>query len=89
MGKEATRVRRRERKNIASGIAHVNSSFNNTTITITDAQGNTIAWSSAGTMGFKGSRKSTPYAAQAPVRAVNRRFVRCRRRASPSRRSAT
>ena len=64
MGKEATRVRRRERKNIASGIAHVNSSFNNTTITITDAQGNTIAWSSSGTMGFKGSRKSTPYAAQ-------------------------
>jgi ribosomal protein S11 len=50
MGKEATRVRRRERKNIASGVAHVNSSFNNTTITITDAQGNTIAWSSAGTM---------------------------------------
>ena len=64
MAKDATRVRRRERKNIASGIAHVNSSFNNTTITITDAQGNTIAWSSAGTMGFKGSRKSTPYAAQ-------------------------
>ena len=64
MGKEATRIRRRERKNIASGVAHVNSSFNNTTITITDAQGNTIAWSSAGTMGFKGSRKSTPYAAQ-------------------------
>ncbi len=64
MGKEATRVRRRERKNIASGVAHVNSSFNNTMITITDAQGNTIAWSSAGTMGFKGSRKSTPYAAQ-------------------------
>ena len=71
MGKEATRVRRRERKNIASGIAHVNSSFNNTTITITDAQGNTIAWSSAGTMGFKGSRKSTPYAAQV---AAGRRF---------------
>src|SRR6201988_3420988 len=64
MGKEATRVRRRERKNIASGVAHVNSSFNNTTITITDAQGNTIAWSSAGAMGFKGARKSTPYAAQ-------------------------
>ena len=64
MGKEATRVRRRERKNIASGVAHVNSSFNNTTITITDAQGNTIAWSSAGTKGFKGSRKSTPFAAQ-------------------------
>ena len=64
MAKEATRVRRRERKNIASGVAHVNSSFNNTMITITDAQGNTISWSSAGTMGFKGSRKSTPYAAQ-------------------------
>src|SRR5437879_4784053 len=58
MGKEATRVRRRERKNIASGVAHVNASFNNTMITITDAQGNTIAWSSSGTMGFKGSRKS-------------------------------
>ncbi len=64
MGKEATRVRRRERKNISSGVAHVNASFNNTMITITDAQGNAIAWSSAGTMGFKGSRKSTPYAAQ-------------------------
>jgi small subunit ribosomal protein S11 len=64
MGKEAARVRRRERKNIVSGVAHVNASFNNTMITITDAQGNTIAWSSAGTMGFKGSRKSTPYAAQ-------------------------
>ena len=49
MGKEATRVRRRERKNIASGVAHVNASFNNTMITITDVQGNTIAWSSAGT----------------------------------------
>ena len=60
----ATRVRRRERKNITSGMAHVNATFNNTHITITDAQGNTIAWSSAGTQGFKGSRKSTPYAAQ-------------------------
>jgi small subunit ribosomal protein S11 len=56
--------RRRERKNITSGVAHVSASFNNTMITITDAQGNTIAWSSSGTMGFKGSRKSTPYAAQ-------------------------
>src|ERR1700688_1438056 len=64
MGKEAARVRRREKKNISSGVAHVNASFNNTMITITDAQGNTIAWSSSGTMGFKGSRKSTPYAAQ-------------------------
>ncbi len=61
---ETARVRRRERKNIITGVAHVNASFNNTMITITDAQGNAIAWSSAGTMGFKGSRKSTPYAAQ-------------------------
>ncbi|MCZ6605041.1 MAG: 30S ribosomal protein S11 [Alphaproteobacteria bacterium] len=65
MAKPATgRVRRRERKNITSGIAHVNATFNNTHVTITDAQGNTIAWSSAGSQGFKGSRKSTPYAAQ-------------------------
>ncbi|MEE1562094.1 MAG: 30S ribosomal protein S11 [Alphaproteobacteria bacterium] len=59
-----SRVRRRERKNIISGVAHVNATFNNTIITITDAQGNTVAWSSAGSQGFKGSRKSTPYAAQ-------------------------
>ena len=58
------RVRRRERKNITSGVAHVNSTFNNTMITITDVQGNTIACASAGGMGFKGSRKSTPFAAQ-------------------------
>ena len=60
----AGKVRRKEKKNITSGVAHVMASFNNTMITITDAQGNTIAWSSSGTMGFKGSRKSTPYAAQ-------------------------
>ena len=60
----AARLRRRERKNITSGVAHVAASFNNTMITITDAQGNAISWSSAGMMGFKGSRKSTPYAAQ-------------------------
>ncbi|MEM1046208.1 MAG: 30S ribosomal protein S11 [Pseudomonadota bacterium] len=64
MARDTTRVKRRERKNITSGMAHVNSSFNNTMITITDAQGNAISWSSAGSMGFKGSRKSTPYAAQ-------------------------
>ena len=64
MAKDKTRVRRREKKNITSGVAHVQASFNNTMITITDAQGNTISWSSAGAMGFKGSRKSTPYAAQ-------------------------
>lgn len=59
-----TRVRRRERKNITAGVAHVNATFNNTMITIADVQGNVIAWSSAGSQGFKGSRKSTPYAAQ-------------------------
>ena len=66
MAKQPTqaRVRRRERKNITNGIAHVNSTFNNTMITISDVQGNTIAWSSAGALGFKGSRKSTPFAAQ-------------------------
>jgi small subunit ribosomal protein S11 len=65
MAKPSTqRPRRRERKNIVSGVAHVNATFNNTMITVTDAQGNAIAWSSAGSQGFKGSRKSTPYAAQ-------------------------
>lgn len=64
MAKPQTRLRRRERKNITSGIAHVSATFNNTTITITDVQGNAISWSSAGSQGFKGSRKSTPYAAQ-------------------------
>ncbi|MDC0985751.1 30S ribosomal protein S11 [Alphaproteobacteria bacterium] len=64
MAKGTTRTRRRERKNITSGIAHVNATFNNTMITITDVQGNAVAWSSAGGQGFKGSRKSTPYAAQ-------------------------
>jgi len=58
------RLKRRERKNIISGVAHINATFNNTLITITDVQGNAIAWSSAGSQGFKGSRKSTPYAAQ-------------------------
>jgi small subunit ribosomal protein S11 len=60
----APRLRRRERKNISSGVAHVNATFNNTMITITDAQGNAISWSSAGAQGFRGSRKSTPFAAQ-------------------------
>ncbi|WP_417517625.1 30S ribosomal protein S11 [Minwuia sp.] len=64
MAKKETRVRRRERKNITNGVAHVQASFNNTLIAITDVQGNAISWSSAGMMGFKGSRKSTPYAAQ-------------------------
>ena len=72
MANEAARVRRRERKNITSGVAHVNSSFNNTMITITDAQGNAIAWSSAGAKGFKGSRKSTPFAAQVAAEKAGR-----------------
>ena len=61
---DKVRVRRKEKKNISAGVAHVNSTFNNTIVTISDAQGNTISWSSAGHLGFKGSRKSTPYAAQ-------------------------
>ena len=64
MARDTTRVRRRERKNVTTGVAHVNATFNNTMVTITDVQGNTISWSTAGKMGFKGSRKSTPYAAQ-------------------------
>ena len=64
MAVEKSRTKRKEKKNISTGVAHINSSFNNTKILISDAQGNAIAWSSAGTMGFKGSRKSTPYAAQ-------------------------
>ena len=64
MVKDKTRVKRKEKKNITSGIAYVNATYNNTMVTITDAQGNAISWSSAGGMGFKGSRKSTPYAAQ-------------------------
>ncbi|MCR3954747.1 MAG: 30S ribosomal protein S11 [Gudongella sp.] len=61
---KATRVRRRERKNIERGQAHISSSFNNTMVTLTDTQGNVISWASAGQLGFRGSRKSTPYAAQ-------------------------
>ncbi len=62
--KGTQKLKKKDRKNVVSGIAHVNSTFNNTMITITDMQGNTIAWSSSGSLGFKGSRKSTPYAAQ-------------------------
>lgn len=69
------RVRRRERKNITSGVAHVNATFNNTIVTITDAQGNVISWSSAGSNGFKGSRKSTPYAAQVAAEDAGRKAM--------------
>jgi small subunit ribosomal protein S11 len=65
--------RRKERKNIAAGVAHVLASFNNTIVTITDAQGNAIAWSSSGSQGFKGSRKSTPYAAQVAAEDAGRK----------------
>ena len=64
MAEEKKRVKRRDKKNISSGVAHVNSTFNNTMITISDEKGDAISWSSAGLMGFKGSRKSTPFAAQ-------------------------
>jgi small subunit ribosomal protein S11 len=71
--KQGARIRRKERKNIISGVAHVNASFNNTIVTITDAQGNTIAWASAGSSEFKGSRKSTPYAAQVAAENAGRK----------------
>lgn len=64
MARRTTRTKKRERKNIEYGVAHIKSTFNNTVVTITDTKGNTIAWSSAGQVGFKGSRKSTPFAAQ-------------------------
>ena len=64
MAVDKSKTKKKDKKNISTGVAHINSSFNNTKILISDAQGNAIAWSSAGTMGFKGSRKSTPYAAQ-------------------------
>ncbi|MBW8308128.1 MAG: 30S ribosomal protein S11 [Candidatus Paracaedibacteraceae bacterium] len=62
--KNTSRVKRREKKNVVSAHAHINATFNNTIVTITDEKGNAISWSTAGAMGFKGSRKSTPYAAQ-------------------------
>jgi small subunit ribosomal protein S11 len=63
-GKAATRTKRRDRKNVEAGVAHIKSTFNNTIVTITDMQGNAISWATAGGSGFKGSRKSTPFAAQ-------------------------
>ncbi|AGA68004.1 SSU ribosomal protein S11P [Desulfitobacterium dichloroeliminans LMG P-21439] len=64
MARKVVRTKRRERKNIATGVAHIKSTFNNSMVTIADTNGNVISWSSAGALGFKGSRKSTPYAAQ-------------------------
>lgn len=68
--RKVTRTRRRDRKNIESGVAHIKSTFNNTIVTITDTHGNAISWASAGNLGFKGSRKSTPFAAQMAAEAA-------------------
>ena len=73
--KKTTRTRRRERKNVVVGQAHIQSTFNNTIISITDLQGNVISWGSAGAQGFKGSRKSTPFAAQMTAEATARRAM--------------
>lgn len=75
MAKPATRIKRRERKNVVSGVVHINATFNNTMVTITDMQGNTLAWSTAGAVGFKGSRKSTPYAAQVAAENAGRKAM--------------
>jgi len=71
----AARLKRKERKNIIAGVAHINSTFNNTIVTITDMQGNAIAWASSGSNGFKGSRKSTPYAAQMAADAAGKKAM--------------
>ena len=75
MAKPAARTRKKEKKNIVVGVAHVAATFNNTIITITDGAGNTISWSSAGSLGFKGSRKSTPYAAQVAAEDAGKKAV--------------
>lgn len=71
--KEAVKIKRKDRKNISNGVVHINATFNNTLITITDTQGNTISWSTSGSNGFKGSRKSTPYAAQVTAEVAARK----------------
>jgi small subunit ribosomal protein S11 len=75
MAKPAARTRKKEKKNVVVGVAHVAATFNNTIITISDVQGNTISWSSAGSLGFKGSRKSTPYAAQVAAEDAGKKAV--------------
>src|SRR5690606_41804795 len=89
--KKVVRTKRRDRKNIDSGVAHIRSTFNNTIVTITDPNGNAISWASSGNLGFKGSRKSTPYAAQmaaesaARARSEERRVGKeCSRRWAPN-----
>jgi small subunit ribosomal protein S11 len=73
MAKETAKLKKKDRKNIPFGVAHVNASFNNTIITITDPNGNTVSWSSAGAHGFKGSKKATPYAAQVTAEDAGRK----------------
>ena len=77
MAKTSTRVRKKVKKNVAEGIAHVHASFNNTIVTITDRQGNALAWSTSGGNGFKGSRKSTPFAAQIAAEAAGKGAQEC------------
>jgi small subunit ribosomal protein S11 len=73
----ASRVRKKAKKNVSDGLAHIHASFNNTIITITDRQGNTLSWASSGGAGFKGSRKSTPFAAQVAAEAAGRAAQEC------------
>ncbi|MCX7946789.1 MAG: 30S ribosomal protein S11 [Hydrogenophilus sp.] len=77
MAKTTSKTRRRVKKNVVDGIAHIQASFNNTIVTITDRQGNTLAWASAGSAGFKGSRKSTPFAAQVAADAAGKAAMEC------------
>ncbi len=77
MAKSAPRIRKKIKKNIAEGIAHIHASFNNTIVTITDRQGNALSWATAGGVGFKGSRKSTPFAAQVAAETASKIAVEC------------
>jgi small subunit ribosomal protein S11 len=77
MAKPSTKVRKKVKKNVVEGIAHVHASFNNTIVTITDRQGNALAWSTSGATGFKGSRKSTPFAAQVAAEVVGKSAAEC------------
>lgn len=77
MAKTATKIRKKIKKNVAEGIAHVHASFNNTIITITDRQGNALSWATSGGAGFKGSRKSTPFAAQVAAEAAGKVAQEC------------
>ena len=77
MAKTGTKVRKKIKKNVAEGIAHIHASFNNTIITITDRQGNALSWATSGGAGFKGSRKSTPFAAQVAAEAAGKVALEC------------